>query len=226
MVSGYGAASAFDKWTGVDQARAFAPGEIDALLAARVAVALAGFQLAALALAFAADRVLRFPGSPLLRFRMPSGGLAVLGLSVIVLVAFAILFGRVVYAFDRTAFLHDIGQFAGLLKTKWWWLILLAAGVGAPLAEECLFRGLLYGALRGTPLGAAGATVLTAVCWASLHAAYSAYGLLAIALIGVYFAYLRERTGSLLAPIVCHGAYNSLIVLLLIAMPQIGGAPV
>ena len=78
--------------------------------------------------------------------------------------------------------------------------MVLAAGVGAPLAEECLFRGLLYGALRRSPLGAIGAAVVTAVMWALLHTSYSVYGLVAITLIGLYLAYVRERTGTLLTP--------------------------
>lgn len=75
--------------------------------------------------------------------------------------------------------------------------------------------GLLFGALRPSPLGFTGAAVVTAVTWALLHANYSPYGVAAITLIGLYLAWLRERTGSLLTPIVCHGAYNSLIILLM-----------
>jgi membrane protease YdiL (CAAX protease family) len=56
--------------------------------------------------------------------------------------------------------------------------------------------------------------------WALLHANYSIYGLTAITLIGIYLALIRERTGTLLTPIVCHGAYNSLIVLILAFAPN------
>jgi membrane protease YdiL (CAAX protease family) len=56
--------------------------------------------------------------------------------------------------------------------------------------------------------------------WALLHANYSIYGLAAITLIGIYLALIRERTKTLLTPIVCHGAYNSLIVLVLAFAPN------
>ena len=56
--------------------------------------------------------------------------------------------------------------------------------------------------------------------WASVHSNYSVYGLTAIFLIGLYLAYLREKTGSLIAPIVCHGYYNASIVMVLAFAPQ------
>jgi membrane protease YdiL (CAAX protease family) len=56
--------------------------------------------------------------------------------------------------------------------------------------------------------------------WALLHAHYSVYGIAAITLIGIYLALVREKTGTLLTPIVCHGVYNSLIVLILAFAPN------
>jgi membrane protease YdiL (CAAX protease family) len=106
------------------------------------------------------------------------------------------------------------------MKARTWWLVLIAAGIGAPIAEECLFRGLMFGTLRRTSLGIGGAAAVSAILWALLHANYSIYGVTAITLIGIYLALVRERTGSLLTPIVCHGAYNSLIVLVLAFAPN------
>ena len=42
----------------------------------------------------------------------------------------------------------------------------------------------------------------------------------AITLIGIYLALVREKTGTLLVPIVCHGVYNSMIVLMLAFAPD------
>jgi membrane protease YdiL (CAAX protease family) len=56
--------------------------------------------------------------------------------------------------------------------------------------------------------------------WAMLHTSYSVYGIIAIMLIGLYLAYVRERTGSLLTPMICHGAYNSAIALTLALSPD------
>ena len=218
--AGFGAAAAFDAWARIDEPRAFAAGEIPALLTARVSFSLVAFQCITVLLVFVANVRLRLPDTWFIRFGMPRGGITTLFIAVLTLLALAAIYGGLIYAFDKEAFGHDIGSFAELTKSRTWWLLLLAAGVGAPLAEECLFRGLLYGALRRTPFGLAGAALVTAVMWALLHANYSVYGLVAITLIGLYLALLRERTGTLLTPIVCHGAYNSLIVLALAFAPD------
>ena len=218
--AGFGAAAAFDAWARIDQPRAFAAGEIPALLTARVSFSLVAFQCITVLLVFVANGRLRLPDTWISRFGMPRGGITSLFIAVLTLLALAGIYGGLIYAFDKEAFGHDIQPFAELMKSRTWWLLLLAAGVGAPLAEECLFRGLLYGALRRTHFGLAGAALVTAVMWALLHANYSVYGLVAITLIGLYLAVLRERTGTLLTPIVCHSAYNSLIVLALAFAPE------
>jgi membrane protease YdiL (CAAX protease family) len=218
--AGFGAMAAFDIWVQIDEPRAFAAGETAALLTARVSASLLAFQSVTILLVFAANALLYRTGMTFLSFRMPLGGTRTLIVAVLSLIVFAACYGGLVYAFDSQAFRHDLEPFAGLMQSRTWWLILIAAGVGAPLAEECLFRGLLFEALKATPAGLSGATLLTAGMWALLHANYSVYSLTAIALIGVYLAIIRERTGTLLAPILCHGAYNSLIVLMLAFTPD------
>lgn len=217
--AGFAAAAAFDAWTAANEPRAFAAGEATALLTARISASLGAFQGVTVLLVLATNA--RLPGeSSFLRFNVPAGGARTIVLAVLILLAAAGLYGSLLYVFDRWALDHDMATFAELMKSRNWWLLLLAAGVGAPLAEECLFRGLLYGALRQSPLGAIGAAVTTAVTWAMLHTSYSVYGIVAILLIGLYLAYLRERTGSLLTPIICHGAYNSVIAITLAFSPD------
>ena len=219
-LAGFGATAAFDAWSRIDQPRAFVAGEAEALLTARVAVSLFAFQLVTILLVLFANARFTRAGGSFLRFTVPRGGLKTLVLATLGLIALAFLYGGVVFALDRDAIRHDIGPFADLMRARTWWLVLIAAGLGAPIAEECLFRGLVYGALRRTPLGIAGAAAATALTWAFLHAHYSVYGIAAITLIGIYLALVRERTGTLLTPIVCHGAYNSLIVLILAFAPN------
>jgi membrane protease YdiL (CAAX protease family) len=217
---GVGAAVAFDHWARLSPPRAFAAGEMSALLTARLAASLLVFQCITLLLVFAArDRLRPFRGA-LLRFALPQDGVRTILAATLTLLALAALYGGLVYTFDRPAFSHDVGPFVELMKSRTWWLLVLAAGVGAPIAEECLFRGLLYGVLRQTPVGILGATIVTALTWAMMHAHYSVYGLVAITLIGFYLAYLRERTGTLVTPIVCHGAYNTFIMLTLAFAPD------
>jgi membrane protease YdiL (CAAX protease family) len=210
-----GAGRLFDLWSGVDQPRAYSPGDAEALTAARLAVFLAVFQGATVLLTVIASNFVGRTGGVLLAFTWPRGGARTLVAAMLVLLVLAALYAVLVYNVDRKAFLQDIGPFAALMKSRTWWMLLAAAAIGAPLAEEMLFRGFLYGALRGSPLGPIGAALLTSVMWAALHVNYSDYGLLAITLIGFYLAYLRERTGTLLTPMFCHGCYNALIVVIL-----------
>ena len=218
--AGLGAIAAFDVWANLDGPRAFAAGEIPALLTARVSVSLFAFQVVTIVLVLAANALALRSGAPFLDFGLPRGGFRVLIGAVLAIALFALCYGSVVYAFDGQAFRHDMEPFAGLTQSRTWWLILIAAGIGAPLAEECLFRGLLFGAFKSTPVGLAGAAIITAAMWALMHANYSVYGMTAITIIGVYLAVIREKTGTLLAPIVCHGAYNSLIVLIMAFAPS------
>jgi hypothetical protein len=84
-------------------------------------------------------------------------------------------------------------------------LLVLAACVAAPALEETLFRGILFRALRcrwSFPAAAA----LSAVIFALGHTRWSA--LLPYLLLGALFAWLYERSGSLVAPAVAHGAFN------------------
>lgn len=218
--AGYGAAWLFDEWAQIHEPRAFAAGELEALLTGRVASSLFAFQLVTVISVLLADAYRRrATGTSALSFAMPRGGIGTLALAVVALVSLATCFASLVFVYNPDALRHDLQPFSEMMRSRTWWLILLAAGIGAPLAEELLFRGLIFGALRRSPLGFAGATLISAVSWASLHVNYSLYGLGAIVLIGLYLGWLRERTGSLLTPIVCHGAYNSLIILLMVLAP-------
>jgi hypothetical protein len=218
---GFAASAAFDVWSQIHEPRAFAVGELEALITARIAVSLFAFQAVTVASVLLADaHKRRTTGTGFLSFAMPGGGITTIVLAIVALIAIAVSFASLVFVFSPDALRHDLQPFSEMMQSRTWWLIWIAAGVGAPLSEELLFRGLIFGALRRSPLGFIGATLITAISWALLHANYSTYGLCAITLIGFYLAWLRERTGGLLTPIVCHGAYNSFIILLMVMAPH------
>lgn len=84
-------------------------------------------------------------------------------------------------------------------------LIALSTIVLAPIAEEMLFRGLLYPALKqaGHPLIAIyGVSLLFGVIHINLVAA------LPLAFFGVILTILYEITGNLFAPIIAHSLFN------------------
>lgn len=83
----------------------------------------------------------------------------------------------------------------------------LCVTAAAPLAEEIIFRGLLYRALRGvwSPWPAA---LLSALLFALSHGEpWALFGLLAL---GLLYARLTEATGSLLPAVAAHAVHNAL----------------
>ena len=81
-----------------------------------------------------------------------------------------------------------------------------AAVVLAPVCEEILFRGFLFGALRSR-LGSLFAAVVSSAVFAVLHG-YSVAGLGAVFLYGLVFVWLYQRSGSLLPGMVAHAVFN------------------
>lgn len=82
----------------------------------------------------------------------------------------------------------------------------LAAILIAPVAEEILFRGILYRALRerGWPRTA---LVGTSVLFGAIHGHLPSF--VALSFLGWVFALLYDRTSNLLAPILAHSAFNT-----------------
>ncbi|MDW8310081.1 MAG: type II CAAX endopeptidase family protein [Verrucomicrobiales bacterium] len=83
----------------------------------------------------------------------------------------------------------------------------MVAVVLAPLAEEILFRGILYPALKG-----AGFRRLawwgTALLFAVVH--WNVATFLPLLLFALVLTWLYERTGNLLAPVAAHALFNAL----------------
>ena len=94
---------------------------------------------------------------------------------------------------EPTAFLLSLAVFAGL----------------APLAEELVFRGLLYGWLAGR-WGTGVAVIVSSIAFAAAHVEL-AHVVLVLPL-GLVFGLLRWRTGSLWPSLAAHMANNGLAV--------------
>lgn len=216
---GMTAVGIFDQVTGAGTAGTFGAGEQGAIAAARLAVFLFSFQIAAIPLTLISARAFRREDASPLAVRSMAGGAGRALLYAGGLVLLATVFTGIVFAIDRHALLNDLLLFRDVLATNMWWGVAVAAVIGAPIAEELLFRGLLYGVLRESPVGASGAAGVAALVWASVHAQYTVYGVATIFLIGLYLAWVREKTGSVLAPMVCHAVYNGAILTVLLAAP-------
>jgi membrane protease YdiL (CAAX protease family) len=83
----------------------------------------------------------------------------------------------------------------------------LAVCLLGPMAEELLFRGVIFSWLKERiPLTLT--IVLTAVGWALLHWSYSWAVIGVIVIDGILLGATRARTGSVVPPIIMHALYN------------------
>jgi uncharacterized protein len=145
---------------------------------------------------------------------VPSGWRAFAG-AIGALAVMQVGLGLVQYVVIRHDMLTDLRLFYEMIRGPQWLVTAAVIGIGAPLSEEFLFRGFLQSALARTRIGFWWAALIATVLWTTLHAGYSAVGLVEVFLIGLFFSWLLWRTGSLWVPILCHAVYNSLIVLVL-----------
>ena len=88
------------------------------------------------------------------------------------------------------------------------WLLILAFCVAAPVSEEFFARGFLYRGWSQTFLRVPGAIVLSSLVWTAVHLQYDLYFLGEVLCLGLWFGYLRYRSGSTWLTIVLHGLNN------------------
>jgi len=99
-------------------------------------------------------------------------------------------------------------------------IMLLLVGVLVPIAEEIVFRGLVFGWLR-KHLRFAFAAPLSALFFASVHWVWFLVPVLAC--MGLVLAAIYERSGSLWPAIIVHGTFNSLMTITFYTALAAGG---
>jgi ABC-2 type transport system permease protein len=108
------------------------------------------------------------------------------------------------FAVDSAGLLQDATHDRSAILHLGWWALPLGL-VAAPLFEEFIFRGLIFGGLRRS-FAVWPATLASAAVFAIMHPAIS---MVPVFLMGVCAALVYERTRSLLAPMLLHAAYNA-----------------
>lgn len=146
------------------------------------------------------------------------GGPRAYAYALLVMVPLLVAINAITYWLSPEGFLSDFKQFAGIARGPAPVVAFVSIAVGAPLWEETLFRGFLLAPLAPA-IGLWPATAAVSAAWALLHLGYSIAGLLEVFAIGLYFAWLLSRTGSLWVPIACHAAYNGALFLVLRFLP-------
>lgn len=98
-------------------------------------------------------------------------------------------------------------------QTTWYTLILnlLLAGVLAPLVEETLFRGIVFGGLQAY-FGKWTAAVISAVIFSGLH--LQAYGFFPRFILGIALVYLYNKFRSLYPSVALHSLNNIVATLI------------
>ena len=89
-------------------------------------------------------------------------------------------------------------------------LLTAASVVLAPLAEEQIFRGMMYRRIRSY-LGVPAGVLLSAAAFGIYHANFVQF--IYAAALGILFALLYEKTRTLIVPVICHAAANAAEIL-------------
>jgi ABC-2 type transport system permease protein len=111
------------------------------------------------------------------------------------------------YALDAAGILEEAARDNQSYITLGLWTWPLAV-IAAPIFEEFIFRGLIFGGLRRS-FGVWPATLASAAVFAIMHPAIA---IAPVFVMGVCAALLYERTRSLLAPMLAHAAYNAMVI--------------
>jgi membrane protease YdiL (CAAX protease family) len=96
-------------------------------------------------------------------------------------------------------------------------LMIFAATIVAPLTEEILFRGFLYGVLKRYTDGAF-ATLISALLFGIVHMHVGSF--LPLFVLALLLATAYEMTGSLLVPMIMHALFNALMIVAMFAAPE------
>jgi uncharacterized protein len=95
-------------------------------------------------------------------------------------------------------------------------LNLVLAGILAPIMEETLFRGIIFGSLR-TYFGKWTAAAISAVIFSALH--FQAYGFFPRFVLGMVLAHLYSKHKSLYPSVAMH-SLNNIVALTLVALTE------
>lgn len=118
---------------------------------------------------------------------------------------------------------HPVVEMLGSAGGAKIFMLYMLASVAAPIVEEIMFRGFLYGHLRGAvmPRIRVGSMIVAAVASSVVFAIIHPQGVLFVPALGglaVAFCIYREMRGSLIAPMVAHGINNAVTLTLGLAL--------
>jgi membrane protease YdiL (CAAX protease family) len=111
------------------------------------------------------------------------------------------------YVMQRLGLMQDLQQHALEVASGAFWIPILAIAA-APLFEEFIFRGLIFGGLRRS-MTLAPAILASAAVFAIVHPPAS---MIPVFGLGLCAAFAYERSRMLLAPMLAHALYNGAVI--------------
>ena len=99
-------------------------------------------------------------------------------------------------------------SFATAAAQGWLVAMLVATIIVAPAGEEIMFRGFLFRGWARSDRSTWPAIVVISLLWAGLHVQYDWTGVLQIFIIGLFFGWMRWRSGSTLLTFLLHALFN------------------
>lgn len=96
-------------------------------------------------------------------------------------------------------------------------MLVIAAVVVAPIVEETMFRGFIYGVIKRFTDGFF-AALCSALLFAVVH--FHMGSLIPLAVLALIFCAAYELTGSLAVPMVMHGMFNGTSIALMLLFPE------
>ncbi|MEI6492315.1 MAG: CPBP family intramembrane glutamic endopeptidase [Verrucomicrobiota bacterium] len=154
-------------------------------------------------------------------------GLDVRGWSWRVIAGWLVMFLPIVYFVQSLTYTFSAPDQAPqaivdfLLKSSGWQARAAVFGIAviaAPVTEELIFRGCLYGVLRKS-CGRMMAIAISSVLFALIHGHLPSLPGLIVLAVGLALVY--ERCGSLWAPVSMHAAFNALTIVAAIFWPDL-----
>lgn len=102
--------------------------------------------------------------------------------------------------------------------SPWAWGVMASVVIGAPLLEECLYRGMVQTGLRAAGLSGWPAIVFASTIFASVHvSAVPLHALVPLCVLGLALGLAYERSQRLLVPMTMHAAFNAGNILIALA---------
>jgi uncharacterized protein len=102
----------------------------------------------------------------------------------------------------------QLQSFTTATAEGWLPAMLIAAIVIAPAGEEVMFRGFMFRGFVRSERSAWPAIVVISLLWAALHIQYDWTGMLQIFVVGLFFGFVRWRSGSVLLTFLLHALFN------------------